>query len=259
MDRRPAQAAGKRLSLAVPAASLLIATIFLAPPVNAQTERWRRDKPCGERQPPMASVDVQGCHRAWCAETVLGKLCACVKDDGERTQFVLERANGTRETWEAPFAPPMGGEAGHFRIDRVGDGRLFFAIMSSESVGIAISTWTVWAIDRERTSKPLEVQNYGTVSFPTMARSGSQCYLLAARWHPGWEPRRGHGTYIAGSWYAIEQGAFARVEDRPAVYRRYLFNVERARYEAEERGRPLPWYRNASAVVGPRPVTGSAP
>ena len=259
MDRRPAQAAGKRLTLAVPAASLLIATILLALPASAQTERWRRDRPCGERQPSIVSVDVKGCHRAWCSETGLGKLCACVKDEGERTQIVLERTNGTRETWEAPFIPPMGGDAGHFRIDRVGDGRLFFAVMSSESVGIAVSTWTVWAIDRDRTSKPLEVQNYGTVSFPTMARSGTPCHLLAARWQSGWEPRRGHGTYIAGSWYTVEDGAFARVEDRPTIYRRYLFNVERARYDAEERGHPLIWYRDASAAVEPRPLTGKAP
>jgi hypothetical protein len=258
MDRRSAQAAGKRLTVPLPAASLLIATIFLALPANAQTERWRRDKPCGERQPSMVAVDVKGCHRAWCSETVLGRLCACVKDDGERTQFLLERTDGARETWEAPFIPPMGGDTGHFRIDRVGDGRLFFAVMGSESVGIAISTWTVWAIDRDRTSKPLEVQNYGTVSFATMARSGTPCYLLAARWHSGWEPRRGHGTYITGSWYAIEDGAFTRTQDRPAIYRRYLFDVERARYEAEARGHPLPWYRGASAVVGPRPLTGRA-
>jgi hypothetical protein len=191
----------------------------------------------------MTPLDVKGCHRSWCSETELGRLCACVKDDGDRTQFVLERTDGTRETWEVPFIPPMGGDAGHFRIDRVGDGRMFLAVMGSESVGIAISTWTVWAIDRKRTSKPLEVQNYGTVSFPTMARAGRPCDLLAARWHPGWEPRRGHGTYIAGSWYAVENGEFTRLEGRPTIHLRYLSGVERARYEAEERGKPFLWYR----------------
>ena len=243
MDRRPAQAAGKGLTLAVPAASLLIATMFLALPVNAQTERWRRDKPCGERESSMTSVNITGCHRAWCAETAVGKLCACVKEASEDTRFVLERTTGNQQTWSVPLIPPMGGDESHFRIDRVGDHRLLLAMMASESVGIAISTWNVWAIDREQVSKPLEVQNYGTVSFPTMARAGTPCYLLAARWYSGWEPRRGHGTYIAGSWYAVENGEFTRLEGRPTIHLRYLFGVERARYEAEERGKPFLWYR----------------
>jgi hypothetical protein len=71
-------------------------------------------------------------------------------------------------------------------------------------------------------SKPLDVQNYGTFSFATKPAAGASCLLLAARWHSGWEPSRGHGMYIAGSWYAVENGAFARVEDRPAIYRRYV-------------------------------------
>ena len=204
----------------------------------------------------MAVVDSKGCHRAWCSDTALGKLGACVGDD--QTQLVLEPAPGSRKTWNAPFIPPMGGEATHFRIDSIGKGRLLFAMMTSESVGIAISTWVLWALEADRISKPLEVQNYGTISFATTARAGSACTLLAARWHPGWEPRRGHGTYIAGSWYAIEGGEFTRVEERPAISRRYLFAVERSRYDAEERGRPLLWYRGADAVAGPRPVTGKA-
>jgi hypothetical protein len=197
------------------------------------------------------SATLEGCHRTFCSDTPLGKLCACVKD--EQTEFKLEQ-----KAWKTPLVPPMGGDANHFRVDRVGDVSFLFAMMASESVGIAISSWLVWAIDRQKISKPLEVQNYGTISFPTTGRA-SACNLLAARWHSGWEPRRGHGTYIAGSWYAIENGEFARVQERPAIYRRYLLGVERARYEAEERNRPLLWYRDASAVIGPRPITGKEP
>jgi len=65
--------------------------------------------------------------------------------------------------------------------------------------------------------------------------------------------------YIAGSWYAIENGEFMRVEDRPAIHQRYLSGVERARYAAEERNQPLLWYRSASASIGPRPITGTEP
>jgi len=241
--------------------ALLLAALLFALPSRAEDGKWRNDKPCGLRQSAMAPVKDKECHRAWCSTTELGKLCACVKSDAEDTHFVLERANGARRTWKAPFIPPMGGDVTHFRIDRVGDGRLFFAVMSQESAGIAISTWTVWTIDRERLSKPLEVQNYGILSFPTMARAGASCDLLAARWHSGWEPGRGHGTYIAGGWYAVENSAFARIVDRPVVYIRYLFGVERARYDAESRDRPLLWYRHPGVrtATGPRPLTGMEP
>jgi hypothetical protein len=230
----------------------LIAATLVAFSAHAQTAKWRDDKPCGDRQPAFANADGMGCHRAFCSDTQLGKLCACVRD--EQTEFKLEQT-----AWNVPSVPAMGGDANHFRVDRVGDSRLFLAMMASESVGIAVSTWIVWAIDRAKVSKPLEVQNYGTFSFPTKASAGNACHLLAARWHTGWEPRRGHGTYIAGSWYAIENGEFTRVEDRPAIYRRYLSGVERGRYEAEERNQPLLWYRSASAAIGPRPVTGRTP
>jgi hypothetical protein len=172
---------------------------------------------------------------------------------------VLERTAGGKEEWKAPFVPPLGGDASHFRIDRVGNQNLLFAVLRSESVGIAVSDWSVWAIGSEKISQPLEVQNYGTFSFATRPSAEASCVLLAARWHSGWEPRRGHGMYIAGSWYAVENGAFARMEDRPTIYRRYLADVERARYDAEERNLPLSWFRAAALAIGPRPVTGKQP
>ena len=241
--------------------SLLLATLLLALPSRADDGKWRQDKPCGQRQAAMVPVKDKACYRAWCAQTELGKLCTCVKEDTDDTHFELERAAGSRQAWKAPFVPPLGGDGHHFRIDRVGDGRLFFGVMTGESVGIAVSNWTVWTIDRERLSKPLKVQNYGTLSFATMAQAGGACYLLAARWHSGWEPGRGHGTYIAGSWYAVERGEFERIFDRPVVYVRYLSGVEHARYDAESRDQPLLWYRHPAVktAIGPRPVTGKEP
>jgi hypothetical protein len=240
-----------------PTSLLLTAALLFALPARAEKEAWRHDRPCGERPSAMAPVEIKGCYRAWCTTTELGKLCACVREDPEDTHFTLERANGTRQAWKAPFVPPMGGDAEHFRVDRVGEGRLFFAVMSRQSAGIAVSAWSVWAIDGARLSQPLEVENYGTLSFPTTARGGTSCRLLAARWHSGSEPGRGPGTYIAGRWHAVENGAFVLVRNRPTVYRRYLFGVERARYEAESRNRPLLWYRGATAVTGTSPLTGS--
>ena len=241
--------------------SLLLATLIPAAPARAENEGWRHDKPCGGRHSAMAPVPAKGLHRHWCSQTELGKLCAGIREDTEDTHFSLERTAGTRETWKAPFVPPFGGDTNHFRIDRVGNGRLFFAVMMQESVGIAVSSWAVWAIDRERLSKPLEVQNYGTLSFATMGRGGASCDLLAARWHSGWEPGRGHGMYIAGSWYVVERGAFERVFDRPVVYVRYLSGVERARYDAESRDQPLLWYRHPGVkrAIGPPPLTGREP
>jgi hypothetical protein len=257
VDRRSGPAAGKRLTPSVFALS--VATLLAAFSAHAQNEQWRSDKPCGERHGAMQPATTPGCYRAWCPDTALGKLCACVREKTDDIHFVLERPARRKEVWRAPFVPPLGGDAAHFRIDRVGNQNLLFAVLRGESVGIAISDWSVWAIDGEKVSQALEIQNYGTFSFPTSARAGPACYLLAARWHPGWEPRRGPGTYIAGSWYTLENGAFARVEDRPAIYRRYLSDVERARYDAEDIDQPLLWFRGASAVIGPRPLTGKQP
>ena len=234
---------------------------YLAPPLRAQDDAWRNDRACGKREAAMAPAQNTACYRSWCAPTELGRLCACVREDTSDARFSLERAAGAKLEWTGAFVPPFGGDAGHFRIDRVGDGRLFLAVMRSESVGIAVSDWVVWAIDREKVSKPVEVQNYGTLSFATMPRAGAACYLLAAHWHSGWEPGRGHGMYIAGSWYEVERGAFERVFDRPVVYTRYLSGVERGRYEAEEHDQPFLWYRRPSTrvVIGPRPLTGKEP
>ena len=188
----------------------------------------------------MAAADQQGCYRAWCADTRLGKLCACVTETSDDTTFTL----GGR-AWKAPGVPPMGGEANHFRIDDAGDQRLFVAMLASESVGIAISDWLVWALDKERMSAPLRVQNYGTLSFATKEKPAGACRLLATQWQSGVEARR-PGTYLAGRWYAVEGGEFTAMRDRPAIYQRYLSRVERARYDAEERERPYLWFRHAT-------------
>ena len=80
----------------------------------------------------MQPTTTQGCYRAWCSDTALGKLCACVRENTDDIEFVLERSGRGKETWKAPFVPPLGGDAAHFRIDRVGDRTLFFASMRSE-------------------------------------------------------------------------------------------------------------------------------
>ena len=200
----------------------------------------------------MANASVEGCLRSFCSDTPLGRLCACIRD--EQTEFKLQQV-----VWKTQRIPPMGGDPGHFRIDRIGSNMILFAMMTSESVGIAVSDWSVWAIDGKQVSKPLEVQNYGTLSFATKPAVGASCLLLAARWHSGWEPGRGHGMYIAGSWYAVEGNSFERIADRPTIHRRYLAGVERARYDAEERNQPFAWFRGATPAIGPRPVTGRQP
>jgi hypothetical protein len=204
----------------------------------------------------MVPVDSADCDRKWCAQTPVGRLCGCIKEVPEEIEFALAPPTGEPRRWKAAFVPPMGGNSKHFRVDTVDASRIFLAVMRDESVGIAISNWSVWAIDRQRTSPPLEVQNYGTLSFATRARPDTACTLLAARWHRGWDPVRGHGTYIAGGWFTIENGSFAPVTERPIIHRRYLFGVEQGRYDAESRDAPFLWFRSAAPVVGPYPDTG---
>jgi hypothetical protein len=243
MDRRLAQAAGKGLAAAF-SFSWLIAT----PVVSLAEDSWRQDRACSTPHTSMVSQQQPGCYRAWCADTRLGKLCACVRESPEQTDFSL----GTR-TWKAQRLPPMRGDASHFRWDDdAGSGRLFVAMLTSESVGIAISDWLVWAIDAERISQPLRVQNYGTLSFATKGRGPGACDLLAAHWQSGSDSRRGPGTYITGKWYVVKGGEFVPMQERPTIYQRYLSRVERARYDAEDRERPFLWFRHATTIAPAR-------
>jgi hypothetical protein len=189
----------------------------------------------------MLAVEQHGCHRAWCSDTRIGRLCACVTETSDDTSFTL-----AGRAWTAPALPPLGGDASHFRIDDVGEQRIFLAMLARESVGIAISDWLVWRIDAAQVSKPLRVHNYGTLSFPTKRSGAGECRLLAAQWQYGEGPRRRVGTYLSGAWYALERGEFARMPDRPTIYQRYLFRIERARFDAESEQRPLLWFRRAT-------------
>ena len=99
-------------------------------------------------------------------------------------------------------------------VDFTGDGKkqLLLGILSSQSNGMGVQYWTVWAIDGE---------DYGTMSFATRAKQESACNLLVSRWISGWEAKRGNGLYIAGLWYQLSNGEFLPNSERPSIFRRY--------------------------------------
>jgi hypothetical protein len=175
--------AGRRKKADAFRLTLSVATLLVAFSAHAQNEKWRRDKPCGERHGTMQPTAAQGCYRAWCSDTALGKLCACVRESTDDihsfSSALPARRNGkllSFRRWE--------GDAAHFRIDRVGDQSLLLAVMRSESVGIAVSDWSVWAIDREKYRSRSKSRTTARSLFPRQPGRAA-CYLLAARWHPG--------------------------------------------------------------------------
>jgi hypothetical protein len=115
--------------------------MLVAVSAHAQNEKWRRDAPCGERQAAMQPASTQGCYRAWCSRYGARKALRVRKGKHRGHAIILERATRGKETWTARFIPPLGGDVTHFRIDRIGDRNLLFAVMRSESVGIAVSDW----------------------------------------------------------------------------------------------------------------------
>lgn len=227
---------------------------------------WRKDKLCGRKLADFQAVAaLQGCTQdAYCAQaSAETRICACVKSEetGE-SQLTLEYKGEIKKQWTIEIMPSMLGPES-LRLDGAdldGDGKdeLLLGAMLSQSNGIGIQYWTVWAITGEQVSEPLEIQDYGTMGFATHPKAGGGCRLLVSRWINGWEPKRGEGLYIAGRWYEFANGEFFPSSERPAVYRRYLFNLEQLRLEYLESQpqKPLLWYtgKEAVPVVGPYPI-----
>jgi hypothetical protein len=121
-----------------------------------------------------------------------------------------------------------------------------------------LESWSLWAIDGTSTSSPLEVEDFGTMSFLTREPGSSQCKIFGSQWKSGWEPSRGDGTYIVGQWYQMFDGRFLPSSSRPILYHRYLYSLENQRLKsmASNPRRKVEWFRSRDArvVVGPNPI-----
>ena len=248
----------------------VLAAIAPSSTLAGRFDEWRRDAECGRRLPNLLHPTTrQGCDAAYCTEVPPDpRICACLSEkEPTGIQILFEYPSGViKKPWITNEVSYVYFVTESFRLDAVdlnGDGKdeLLFGAMSSQSNGIGIEYWTVWAIDEGQASDPIEVQDYGTMSFATRPHSSRSCQLLVSRWINGWESSQGPGKYIVGRWYQFSKGegrsgGFFPRFDRPAVYQRYRFSLQQLRSEANESGKPLLWYASKKTlpVVGPYPL-----
>ena len=224
-------------------------------------ELWRTDQPCGERLADFQATMLKGCIHAYCSTlSDHTQLCACEQEDANDGMEV-ERidANGQKKSLFKTTMPFSFGKESFslHSVDFTGDGKKQFllGIKFSQSNGMAVQYWKVWAINGDQVSKPVEMEDYSTMSFATRSKHESACNLLVSRWVSGWEAKRGNGLYIAGLWHQLINGEFLPNFDRPTVFRRYSFDLEHQREQVlyQHATKPILWYksRDAHSLVGP--------
>ena len=244
------------LKLVISAALLTVISSFA---FAGSSEEWRKDKLCGRRLPHFQAVTLKGCLEAYCAVVGDSRICACKESENtDEIHIILEYKGEKEAKWTAKVMPFIFGPES-FRLNEAdldGDGNkeFIFAALWTQSNGMGIEYWTLWAIDEGQVSKPIEIQDYGTMGYLTSAEDDKNCQLLVSRWLDGWEPERGSGLYIVGRWYIYSNGEFSPQFDRPAIYRRYLYRLERLRGESLSK-KPLLWYKSSEThqVIGPHP------
>lgn len=164
-----------------------------------------------------------------------------------------------RHAWDANADPQAFPDV--FTADAVdldGDGRreLFVGLMASESNGIGIQRWRLFALNAK--GQPLGdvvVEDYGTLSWLFRLPGQRGCRLLASTWEYGAEPGRDEGSYVRGRWLRLSPQGWLPVKGVPDMRRRYLFSFERERIAARA---PLRWFRKAVPCATPDacPTTG---
>lgn len=241
---------------------LFFTFIVIASASGGDSQLWRKDVACGRKLPKAEEIAISGFEKSYCIQiSKSSRVCAGVKTpDSVVAQIFYERDGSIIQQWDAPLDIFLS-ESG-LRVDAInmtdnGEGKLIVGFMNSQSMGMMIQHWTIWAITGNTVSKPVKVDDYGIMSFLTMSNQSGSWYLLSARWIDGWEPKRGDGLYAVGKWYALSNGEFAPVSDRPQIQRRYLPSFELIRLQAFEQRKPTPviWYKDKRT----RPIVGQYP
>jgi hypothetical protein len=242
---------------------LLFTCIVIASASGGDSQLWRNDVACGRQFPEAKEVAISGFEKSYCIQiSKSSRVCAGVKTpDAVVAQIFYERDGSIIQQWDAPldtFLSESGLRVDAINLTDAGEGTLIVGLMNSQSLGMAIQHWTIWAITGNTISKPVRVDDYGIMSFLTKSNQSGSWYLLSARWIDGWEPKRGDGLYAVGKWYALSEGEFAPVADRPQIQRRYLPSLERMRLQAFEQKNPTPliWYKDKRTrlIVGQYPL-----
>jgi hypothetical protein len=208
---------------------------------------WRNDAICGDRLPAFESTEVKSCPGdAFCSsidhET---RVCACTNADETQTENVqlhLDYKGKIVKTW-ATEVQPMGLGPDSFRMDEFGwsqrgEKQTLLAVRQGQSNGMAVQSWSVWAIVKGRVSEPVQAEDYGLISFATRPQGSKHCQLLVSDWTPG---QRG-GLFAVGRWHDLHNDRFQPSQDRPQITRRYLFGFEKQRDKNRDSDVPLRWY-----------------
>lgn len=236
--------------------------IVIASASGGDSQLWRNDVPCGRKLSEAKEVAISGFEKAYCSQiSKSSRVCAGLKTpDSVVAQIFYERDGSIIQQWDAPldtFLSESGLRVEAINLTDNGEDILIVGLMNSQSLGMMIQHWTIWAITGNTVSKPVKVDDYGIMSFLTKSKQSGSWYLLAARWIGGWEPKRGNGLYAVGKWYELRGGEFVPVGDRPQIQRRYLPSFERIRLQAFAQKKPTPviWYKDKRT----RPIVGQYP
>ncbi len=238
---------------------LLLSTSILAATPNG----WRNEKPCARSLPPPQPTQISSCLQAYCSPLPMGsRICVCLKseDTGQAT-VSIESKNLAKKEWDIELNVAHFGPSG-LKLDAGdldGDGKdeVLLAIMETESQGIGVQRWKVWAIDENNISEPISMEDYGTMGFLTCNTNRREALLLRSQWLEGWEPRRGDGLYMAAQWFELSSGELTPVRDWPGIYRRYLNSLAKVRENnfVQNKSKPVLWYSSPSVriITGPYP------
>ena len=242
----------------------VLATALIIPSMTAAQaprDSWRRDVACGSDLPRLKPAGLPSCVIALCgdASPIRSKICACLKSDKTGDTEVQIFGPGREQRRISTIVSQFSLDAEDFRVirgDFLGDGgsQLLFAARNITSSGMAVEHWSLWVIGADFVSRPIDANDFGVMSFLT-GQPGGKCKVFAATWRDGWEPRRGDGLYIVGVWHELLDGDLLVDSDRPALYRRYLFELQNRRNRSFGPRRTLEWHKSSLA----RPVFGPYP
>jgi hypothetical protein len=251
----------------MPALRLLILTLTLAADslYAGVPAALKNENVCGKEVAKFETATVSECVRSLCVNAlqIKARICACLKneDTGEVKLSILRGdetvvASSSTQVMPPTFEPhSLRLEVGNYAGD--GSAQLLLAVKNSYGNGMEVEGWSVMRVNAHGFAPPLDVSDYGVMSFTTAARSGGRCRMLSSSWTAGSDPKRGEGLYIVGSWYDLGVEGFSPTDKRPILSHRYLYSLEneraKSKYAAE--AKPVYWYKspNASVVVGADP------
>lgn len=219
----------------------------------------KNERLCGRVAATFEAADLPGCARTLCAKTpdINGRICACLKDEdsGETVLSIVGDDGSVRASQTTEVMPPTF-EPSSFRLevgnyDGDGSARLLLAVMNSWGNGMAVEGWTVMRVGPTEFAKPLEVADYGVMSFTTSPTPSGRCRMLASNWIQGSDPKRGSGTFVAGRWYDLNPKGAEKTSERPVMFHRYLFSLERSRNKSKSKtgSTPVYWYKFPDAIL----------